>query len=611
MPLLLRYLAGFLPALALVSAAATPPGWTLRAWLSEDGLPNNYVTGLAQTPDGYLWAAMPSGLARFDGVRFESFPTGSFAQQFRHLRIRTLLGNPGLGLCVGVDPGDVVWLNRGTEEIVSNGLPRAMLETVVVDGNGALWVAYHGGSVYRIKDGVATPFGPDKGLPRGTASCALACDSQGRVWYSKGYETGIFSQGRFKPLVVLDNSETRLAAARDGGMWLCAGFRLYKYVEGGKPQDCGTLPGATAHSRVTVMLEDHTGAVWIGTSANGLFRYDGSHFESVPTSDREILALLEDREGNIWAGTGGGGLNLIRPRLIVWESAETGTRFGAVQSLCEDPVATIWGATSDGTVVRHVNGAWQPVLTNSEYASVMANCVAAGSNGNIWIGSRQGELLRLHGGQIAVFGQDDGLESREIHGLLPGAKGGVWICGQAPDSVQYLQGGIFHNIPIPPGAHHLWTLAGDGDGNIWVGGRGVLLRISKGRLKDESALMAGFVKDIRCLRAFQDGSLWMGFSGGGAGRLKNGKFTRIGVAQGLYATAINQIIEDGCGSVWFGSDGGIFRVREKELNAVADGRASSLWSVHYGRSEGIPSVQARYGDTPGALRSRDGRIWMP
>ena len=44
-----------------------------RAWTSEDGLPENNVVGLAQTPDGLLWVATQGGLVRFDGVRFQPF----------------------------------------------------------------------------------------------------------------------------------------------------------------------------------------------------------------------------------------------------------------------------------------------------------------------------------------------------------------------------------------------------------------------------------------------------------------------------------------------------------------------------------------------------------
>jgi ligand-binding sensor domain-containing protein len=64
--------------LALLLLASSPralalDSFTLEMWDSERGLPNSTVTGIAQSPDGYLWISTINGLARFDGVRFVSF----------------------------------------------------------------------------------------------------------------------------------------------------------------------------------------------------------------------------------------------------------------------------------------------------------------------------------------------------------------------------------------------------------------------------------------------------------------------------------------------------------------------------------------------------------
>src|SRR3974390_1025517 len=51
------------------------PGWVMRAWQTDEGLPDNDVTGVAQTSEGFLWVATLGGLLRFDGARFEEFST--------------------------------------------------------------------------------------------------------------------------------------------------------------------------------------------------------------------------------------------------------------------------------------------------------------------------------------------------------------------------------------------------------------------------------------------------------------------------------------------------------------------------------------------------------
>src|SRR5580704_9657332 len=58
------------------SAAALNPDLTIKelhhtAWGPSQGAPLGGALALAQTSDGYLWLAGPSGLFRFDGITFE------------------------------------------------------------------------------------------------------------------------------------------------------------------------------------------------------------------------------------------------------------------------------------------------------------------------------------------------------------------------------------------------------------------------------------------------------------------------------------------------------------------------------------------------------------
>ena len=43
------------------------------SFTTDNGLPQNGVRSIAQTPDGYLWFTTFDGLVRFDGVRFTVF----------------------------------------------------------------------------------------------------------------------------------------------------------------------------------------------------------------------------------------------------------------------------------------------------------------------------------------------------------------------------------------------------------------------------------------------------------------------------------------------------------------------------------------------------------
>src|SRR5215510_8582359 len=51
--------------------------YLVSSWSTESGLPQNSVTSIVQTRDGYLWLGTFGGVARFDGVRFVTYDSGN------------------------------------------------------------------------------------------------------------------------------------------------------------------------------------------------------------------------------------------------------------------------------------------------------------------------------------------------------------------------------------------------------------------------------------------------------------------------------------------------------------------------------------------------------
>src|ERR1035438_1275651 len=217
-------------------AESTNSAWSVHTWQSDDGLPNNNVSSLAQTADGYLWAANSSQLARFDGVQFETFSPEVFGVNSSQ-RVRVLLRSRNGGLWLATDHGVVVYLNSGSAQIFTNGLPDLAAQRLVEDDEGSLWITYNRGTIYRLQDGRATLFDTQTGMPAGPA-CSLAKDNQGRIWFAKSDQgdgqVGVLRDGHFQTLLHFGLPIIRLAAARAGGVWICSGSQLFKYNEGGE-----------------------------------------------------------------------------------------------------------------------------------------------------------------------------------------------------------------------------------------------------------------------------------------------------------------------------------------------------------------------------------------
>ena len=592
---------------ASARATATNVAWSVRVWRSDEGLPNNIVTGLAQTQDGYLWVANPSRLARFDGVQFEEFPVRSLLDGYNE-KIVALIGSHDGALWAATDRGLMACLKAGGVQLFTNNLPALYVESMVEDGEGAIWIKNHGGDIIcRIKDGKVSQ------LPMAGGYRSLTEDNRGRIWFVESGKAGIFRDGRFETLAQLGESVAgRIMGARTGGVWICLGSKLFKFDEGKPAVMCGNFKTQSESTEPTVMLEDHTGAVWIGTSDSGLFRYDGSTFDTIPVSHRQILSLLEDREGNVWVGTGGGGLDRVQPQAVTLEGMESSLPFEAVQSLCQDREGMVWAATENGLLVCRTNGGWQTVSTATNWPGGRVACVAADRAGAVWIGTRNRRLYCLRNGQYTLFPAFDSLVSRNLRVLLPSSTGDLWLAGNGTDSLQCLRAGKLESIKLPPDAQMTHSIAEAADGSIWLGTtKGRLLQVSNDVVTDETFRTVRVPISIRCLQSTPDGSLWIGYAGGGLGLIKDGQYTKINSGQGLFDDHISQIIPDDRGRLWFGSDHGIFSIRQEELEDLAAHRINRVVSVHYGPDEGLPGMQANFGEAPNVLRGRDGRLWMP
>ena len=144
-------------ALALVLTCASAPVSTTaagfaRVWQTDDGLLNNNIHAIVQTPDDYLWVVTPVSLMRFDGVNFSQFPVKDFTGLIEPHNIRTVLCSrsgvlwvvPNLGTMVGLNP-DFSVASLPKSDLPANA-PLALTE----DGDGSLWLGYSG-AIYRIK----------------------------------------------------------------------------------------------------------------------------------------------------------------------------------------------------------------------------------------------------------------------------------------------------------------------------------------------------------------------------------------------------------------------------------------------------------------------------
>src|SRR5262245_4627262 len=120
-------------------------GYYLESYSAEKGLPQNTVTDLLQTGDGYLWIVTPFGLSRFDGVNFKTFSPGNTPGLEENMFTSLAEDEHGV-MWAGTRDGLLRYENGTFEQLgVSNGLPHSRVDGLCRRRKGGVWAATSAG----------------------------------------------------------------------------------------------------------------------------------------------------------------------------------------------------------------------------------------------------------------------------------------------------------------------------------------------------------------------------------------------------------------------------------------------------------------------------------
>ncbi len=587
--------------------SATDTGeYLIQNWQTEEGLPRNTITALAQDRQGYLWLGTPNGLIRFDGVRFVALE-GQVSAALAQGAVQSLL----------CDDAGVLWiatrragLLRYQDGAVLAGPPMkpggpAAIDSIAQDGRGKIWATEGNGRLDQVATNTFLPAAQLGKIAHGPMLFRLKTDMTGQLWFFKQNTFGQLQNGQPTNIVAYPDSVILLAPGAGGGLWISTGRDLRYWTNGAAITIAATLPEKFGIYGVTALYEDRAGTLWVGSAGHGLFRFRHGKLEPVGNIDQKISEILEDAEGNLWVATDGAGLFKLRPRVFDILGKNRGLPRDSVFSVCEDWVAP--NGTGGGKILPAGRVEMFPELERVGILSVLEDGV-----GGVWLGTSSGRLLHQTGdGQLLP---EVALESnsQQLRVLYRDQKGDLWIgcfshglfrlAAGEPRRLQNFSSAGFANDSVT-------AIAEDGHGVVWIGtSQGEVWSFADGKFLrlGRTEGLPGF--SIGALLAAPDGALWVGTLGGGLGQLQNGKARFLRSETGLADNVITQLIKDRDGNLWIGSSRGLARTRENELLAVLDGRKSEAVIVRYGRAEGLANIQCAAEHQPSVWLTRAGQL---
>ena len=242
-------------------ASAVDDPYLQTVWTTENGLPQNSVTAIVQSRDGYLWLSTFGGLARFDGVRFTIFNSAN-TPGLKSNRITALFEDRRGSLWLGTETGELMSLQDGvgTTYPLSGALEGAIVSSITGDGAGGLWAGTTKG-LSRFQDGKFTAYTTADGLPNNLIYTGEQ-DQAGRLWMMANRELVQFDGRRF---VTYRFREGLLAGflipRRQGGFWVTAMTGVALFFDG-KFVLYPYLSRSPWYMRT--LFEDREGTLWIG-----------------------------------------------------------------------------------------------------------------------------------------------------------------------------------------------------------------------------------------------------------------------------------------------------------------------------------------------------------
>jgi PAS domain S-box-containing protein len=592
------------------------------AWRIEDGVFAGTPNVMAQTTDGYLWIGTQAGLMRFDGVRFVSWraPDGN---ELPSSRITSLLGGRDGSLWIGTGAGLSRWRNGNlTNYKDANG----SIMTILEDREDAIWIARSNfsdtkGPLCKVTDAGVRCYGKEDGVALPYA-VTLANDSRGNIWLAGGLMVSRWQTSSAETYVSpwlnpaeIFNGVQALAGRPDGSLWVGLvhpgkGGGLQQLARGAwKPFVTPEFDGSTL--RVTRLLVDRDGSLWLGTLDQGVYRIQGNKVEHFRSSDGlsgdAVAGLLQDREGNIWIATSRGIDNFHDLRVA---------SFSIRQGLSQDQV----------------------------------NSVLASRDGTVWIGNYNLDILRL--AKITSIHPRDGLPGRAVTSLLEDRAGRLWV--GVDEELSVYERGKFRKLQTRDGSPlgAVRAMTEDVDGSIWAAtstsqNRRRLLNIHDLRIREE--ISSPQLPPTNTLAADPHGGVWLGFASGGLARYRdgqmeffslhqsphdgpvhgllvspdtsvlaattsglvgwqNGRVQSLTVRNGLPCDVIYALISDRKASLWLYAACGLIAIPNEELQRWWKSPDAKVKTRLFDVFDGAQPMSTPF--RPNASQSPDGRLWF-
>ncbi|WP_295768955.1 two-component regulator propeller domain-containing protein [uncultured Mucilaginibacter sp.] len=568
-----------------------------------NSLPANYISSVCEDAHGDIWVGTRTGgLSRYDR-RTESFINYSnlrnkVSAAFSEKNINTVYAGKGKMVWIGTDRALIQYdlqtkVFKDYQSLSSNISPGvAPIYTIYEAGNN-LWVGTANGlRLFDILQKKWLNSNINDSKANKSAVYAINEDRNNNLWLgtSTGLNSLAINDGKITTYTVEPdkNSENKTnpvySIAQSGSiLWLGTNTTLQTFDI--KKREFIKLPIKTSdgsnmpNDAVYSLLSDATGTLWIGTSSQGILKYNKNitiveWFKaanySLPSAQNIIRSMAEDGNGNLYLATDDG-LDYV---------------------------------DQSGKLIKH----YHHLSNSNSLSSNYTTDVLVSKDGNtVWIGTSNNGLdkLDIKTGKFKNYSSGVGagfMNSKSVAMLMEDRKGKLWIAtGWGGINILDPATNKFEKLTNSPANENsiaddaVQTIYEDHTGNVWIGGYTNGISIYNPQTKTFTHLNTGNSK-LTCnvISDFYEdrlGNMWIGTMEGGLNcyHAKSKTITSITEQQGLIDNTIHSVLGDNYGKIWLSTNQGIMRYNPVSKRLKKLDRFNGLKSIEFNIGSGLTS----------------------
>lgn len=312
-------------------------GRNVRHFTTADGLPDNSVSALHQSPDGTLWIGTADGVTRYRDGRLAVY------------RVR-------------------------------DGLSHSLVLSIQTDREGTLWVGTKNG-LDQFTDGKVTPYTTNEGMLSNTAGPVVE-DSSGRLWVGTNRGLNVFNGSIFSALGT--RNVLSLFPEANGDLWVGTDRGIDRLHD-------GRVVASYKLDPVSAIFRDLEGVLWAGTET-GLRYLDGNIFKNsnlgLPADNRPVLALSSTHTVRLFASAAGPSLSYLKDNVAHVENLQTSQPVDCFYF--DHATHTGWLGTLGSGLLHWKNGAFTHVRIKDGLYDNRIYAILPDDQKNLWFASSKG-----------------------------------------------------------------------------------------------------------------------------------------------------------------------------------------------------------------------------